>query len=234
MVLRKDNPWEYETRQSLVSVGTHRLHVQTSGPARKSGAHVIVFFTGGGLPALLYRRLQTLLSVSFRVYFYDRAGYGLSERGPQKFLTAQDAATDLRRLLARIGVEPPYLLFGHSYGCIIARAFLDLRPAAIAGLVLAEAATELMYQAFPHIPDPALSAVADGIDFATLTHLRHESRLSGVEWNAALCAIAHTTEAARAEDTHASGMALAKRQQLQRCILGTWYYGATAGARCSH
>ena len=47
------------------------------------------------------------------------------------------------------------------------------------GWILAEAATELMYELFPRIPHPALRVVATGVDWAELTNLRRESMLTG-------------------------------------------------------
>ena len=49
---------------------------------------------------------------------------------------ARDEIADLRRLLARARVEPPYVLVGHSYGGVLARVFAHLYPSETAGLVL--------------------------------------------------------------------------------------------------
>jgi pimeloyl-ACP methyl ester carboxylesterase len=49
---------------------------------------------------------------------------------------ARDEIADLRRLLARVRVEPPYVLAGHSYGGVLARVFAHMYPSETAGLVL--------------------------------------------------------------------------------------------------
>ena len=43
---------------------------------------------------------------------------------------------DLRRLLDRTRIDPPYVLVGHSYGGVLARVFAELYPTETAGLVL--------------------------------------------------------------------------------------------------
>jgi pimeloyl-ACP methyl ester carboxylesterase len=47
--------------------------------------------------------------------------------------------SDLRRLLARAGVAPPYLLVGHSFGGLDMRLFAGEHPGEVAGLVLLDA-----------------------------------------------------------------------------------------------
>lgn len=88
MVRRSSNVWERDGKQQLVSVGSHKLWISTSGPPRKAVEPVILFFTGGGVPILAYARLQRLLSKHWRV-FHDRSGYNRSERGPYELRTGQ-------------------------------------------------------------------------------------------------------------------------------------------------
>jgi alpha-beta hydrolase superfamily lysophospholipase len=77
-------------------------------------------------------------------------------------------------------VDSPYVLVAHSYGALIAREFLDLHSsgrASAVGMVLAESATELMYEVFPTLGDADYNAVTAGIGFVELTHLCEESKL---------------------------------------------------------
>lgn len=222
MVIRRHNPWESETRSDLVSCGTHQLFVSTSGPVRKPGEPVILFFQGGGSPVATHIRLQKLISGFARCYFYDRSGYDMSERGPNKILTAQDAATELSAMLANMHVEPPFVLVGVSYGGIVMRAFFRLHQDDVVGMVLAEAGTELMYQMFPHVPDEALQWVAAGVDLAELTNLRRESGLTDEEWERAIDSVKRTEAAAKDEDNHGSAHELAKLLQFQSHVLDPW------------
>jgi len=230
-MLSNSNPWESEDKAELVSIGTHHLYVSATGPPRKLSRPVVIFFSGGGTPCAMYVRSHRHLSNEFRVYFYDRTGYHPSERGPTETLTAQDAAQELIVLMERISVPPPYILLGHSYGCVIARALLDVLPAgSVTGMVLDEAATELMYHVFPGLPNPAYDVVTKGIDSVDVLHLREKSQLTDEEWQAAVEAGAKSRDATEAEDNHASGLALARRQQFHKHALDPWPLVVT---RCS-
>ncbi|OCL03556.1 alpha/beta-hydrolase [Glonium stellatum] len=232
MTIRSSNSWETTTQSSLVSIETHSLFLSTSGPPRTPGIPVVIFFTGGGAPAAVYIRLQAVLAAFARVYFYDRAGYGQSEMSPVAHPTAEDAAEELHTLLATVNVAPPYLLVSHSYGSLIAREFLALQnrlasraapgaSAPIAGMVLAEAATEMMHAVFAApMPPPEFATVTAGVDFARLTHLREESRLSDEEWEEAIRATERTERGSKAEDTRGSGRPLAAKQQFRLQAMG--------------
>ena len=79
-----------------------------------------------------------------RVCTYDRAGDGLSDARPAKVrpLTGATQARELHTLLEMIGVGPPYVLVGHSYGGMITREFAALYPGQVAGMVLLDASSE--------------------------------------------------------------------------------------------
>ena len=223
MVRRSQNPWEITSKSELVSIGTHKLFLSTSGPARAPGTPVVIFFTGGGVPVVAHVRLQGLISDFARVYFYDRAGYDRSEKSPIADPTAADAAVELSALLRAVNVAPPYVLVAHSYGALIAREFLALQSSSsggVVGMVLVESATELMFETFPILDDADYNAVTAGVDFVELTHLRKESKLSDEQWEAMISAIVRTEPGSKAENTRGSGRPLAAKKQFQKQALG--------------
>jgi alpha-beta hydrolase superfamily lysophospholipase len=57
--------------------------------------------------------VQPEIAQSTRVCAHDRAGMGWSERGPRPRDMNQHVA-ELRALLAGAGIDPPYVLVGHS------------------------------------------------------------------------------------------------------------------------
>ena len=71
------------------------------------------------------------------VFAYDRAGYGgsASADGPR---SGQRIVEDLRLLLRRTGVRPPYVLVGHSFGGSTMELFARTHPDEVVGLVLVE------------------------------------------------------------------------------------------------
>nr|OQO10889.1 hypothetical protein B0A51_16696 [Rachicladosporium sp. CCFEE 5018] len=226
MLVTHENTWKSDTVADLIDIGTHKLFISTSGPPRPRGEPVVLFFTGAGGPVATVCRLQRLLSEQVRVYFHDRGGYDRSERNPDGALDAQNGASDLQTLLRIIGVAPPYVLMGHSYGGIAARAFMELYrdiPDAIVGLVLADCGTELAYQMYPKLPPAELDAVGKDVDLGELTHLREASQLTDVEWHNAMEAVERTAkQIGKSEEIHRSAAVLAWSQQCSRHALDPW------------
>jgi pimeloyl-ACP methyl ester carboxylesterase len=75
---------------------------------------------------------------------YDRAGTGSSDGRPSEArpVTAGLMARELHALMEAIGVEPPIVLVGFSYGGMPVRAFEGAYPGETAGMVLLDASSE--------------------------------------------------------------------------------------------
>lgn len=83
------------------------------------------------------------LSEISRVCTYDRAGTGASDPRPGGMhVTGMLEADELHRLLDGAGIEPPYVVVGHSYGGFISRLFAARYPDETAGLVLVDSSHE--------------------------------------------------------------------------------------------
>jgi pimeloyl-ACP methyl ester carboxylesterase len=100
-----------------------------------SGSPTVVLEAGAGSNAMQWQKLQSELGRTTRTCAYDRAGIGNSV-APPGVRDARDEIADLRRLLDRVRIDPPYVLVGHSYGGVLARVFAHLHPTEVAGLVL--------------------------------------------------------------------------------------------------
>ncbi|KAK5946470.1 hypothetical protein PMZ80_000613 [Knufia obscura] len=105
MIITTTNDWERSDKSGLVSAGSYSLFVSTGGPTRRPGALVVIFITGGGAPTELYVHLHRAISKLSRNYFYDRAGYGRSERPASddsgacdRYPPRSDLPTDISRL----------------------------------------------------------------------------------------------------------------------------------------
>jgi pimeloyl-ACP methyl ester carboxylesterase len=118
----------------LVGIGGGRsLFLRCVG----SGSPTVVLEAGFGADAFAWRDVQPQLGRTTRTCAYDRAGTGSSVATPG-VRDPRDEIADLRRLLARARIDPPYVLVGHSYGGVLARVFASLHPTETAGLVLIE------------------------------------------------------------------------------------------------
>ncbi|MFG6593737.1 alpha/beta fold hydrolase [Sulfitobacter sp. 1A13368] len=77
------------------------------------------------------------LSDTYRVLFYDQRGAGLSERVTEARQGMADHLADLDALITAQG-DGPVLLIGHSWGAMLATAYLGHRPEVVSRAVLIE------------------------------------------------------------------------------------------------
>jgi pimeloyl-ACP methyl ester carboxylesterase len=120
----------------LVDVDGHPMHLQVRGP--DSGGPVVVLEAGMGSFSPNWHWVQEELAATIRTVAYDRAGLGWSRRSRRR-RDARTIALELREMLREAGIEPPYVLAGHSFGGLPVRAFADLYPELTAGLILVDA-----------------------------------------------------------------------------------------------
>jgi pimeloyl-ACP methyl ester carboxylesterase len=120
----------------LVDVGGHRLHILIMGN-REAGKPAIVMDSGVGNNLLDWQKVQPKLAEFAQAISYDRAGYGWSDKG-RSSRTTKRIVEELHTLLHTAGIEPPYLLVGHSFGGIHVRMFAEKYSEKIAGLVLVD------------------------------------------------------------------------------------------------
>ncbi|EFR04593.1 alpha/beta hydrolase fold protein [Nannizzia gypsea CBS 118893] len=205
---------------SMVSVGTHRLFISISGPPRSVRGPIAVVIAGAGDVSSSYVAVERLVAPFCGIALFDRSGLGRSEDGPQRH-TATVAATELHTLLNRAGIHPPFILVGHSYGGIIAREYLHLYPSDVAGMVLADAATERTCHYFK-IPDPNIEAVLGSLKYSQVTGLRDDSVLSRDEWRMRAADISRGGVATQAEAAASTEVCetLRQKEQYKKCALG--------------
>jgi len=116
-----------------VDVGGHKLRLQIMGAGTPTV--VLDYGLGGGIGN--WSSVFPEVARFARVVAYDRAGYGKSEPGPEPRSHIR-LATELRTLLRRANITPPYVLVGHSLGGANIRAFAHLFPEEVAGLVFVD------------------------------------------------------------------------------------------------
>ncbi|WP_369699121.1 alpha/beta fold hydrolase [Paenibacillus silviterrae] len=110
----------------------------------KNKLPTIILESGMGGSALGWALVQPELSKYTRVLSYDRAGFGWSTETIEK-PTCKAYVQDLRDLLTRVKLDPPYILVGHSYGGMIMRLFASEYPEEVVGIVLVDSTHEKRY-----------------------------------------------------------------------------------------
>jgi proline iminopeptidase len=121
-----------------ISVNGTQLHSEAFGDPSDP---MVVYLHGG--PGCDYRNalnIKNLVSNHYYVVFYDQRGSGLSERHPMDSYTIQLMLDDLSAVIQHYRTSPSQkiFLFGHSWGAMLATAYLNKYPDAIRGAVLAE------------------------------------------------------------------------------------------------
>lgn len=128
-------PAQMQDRRQMVEVDGHRVHFKTAGlEFSDRGQPAVVFENGLGAPLETWDSVFTDVAAFAPVVAYDRAGTGGSHVDGHS-PTPQHVARKLRSLLAKIGVDPPFVLVGHSWGGPLIRMFTGLYPKDVAGLV---------------------------------------------------------------------------------------------------
>ena len=127
------------TLSAVVSSYGVRQWLHCAGP----GPLTLVVVPGLGATAADWAAVLPQLQTLVRTCVYDRPGLGLSPPRPDAGRTVDGGllAHELWSLLQTAGERGPYLLLGHSFGGLVARAFVaDHRPA-VRGVLLAESVT---------------------------------------------------------------------------------------------
>jgi pimeloyl-ACP methyl ester carboxylesterase len=130
----------------LARSGEQFTHVAADGSSIRmletgKGEPTVVFESGSGSPLETWVRVQPEVSRFARTISYDRAGNGLSEKGPVPRDGAR-IATELHAVLQSSRARPPYILVGHSLGGPYIRIFAGMYPEEVAGMVLVDPTQE--------------------------------------------------------------------------------------------
>ena len=101
------------------------FHAETFGETTNP---VVIVVHGG--PGVDYRYLLNLqaLSDEYYVVFYDQRGTGLSPKVDPSEITLDSAIEDLDRIVEHYGNGNPVNLVGHSWGGILATAYVGRYP----------------------------------------------------------------------------------------------------------
>ncbi|WP_281888503.1 alpha/beta fold hydrolase [Paenibacillus sp. YYML68] len=102
-----------------------------------SGSPPIVLINGGSGPIEGWMRILPEIATVSTVFAYNRFGVAGSDKPSE----AQDGLTiveTLREALSIVGLQPPYLLVGHSLGGLYANLYARSYPDEVAGVIFLE------------------------------------------------------------------------------------------------
>jgi pimeloyl-ACP methyl ester carboxylesterase len=132
---------------SFVTVDGHRIHFRQSG----EGDFTFVLEPGLGDYSDSWGTLESSLGKIGRVFVYDRAGLGWSEKSSHP-RTAPQIVTELHDLLSAVHLHQPVILVGHSLGGITQVLYAMDYPEEVSGLLLIDPAHKDQFRKLPAPP----------------------------------------------------------------------------------
>lgn len=132
-MIRRWTTQNYPLPGQLIDIEGNRLHLHSSGEAK--GKPTVILEAGLLAMSVVWAWIQPEIAKFTRVVAYDRPGLGWSEANKQAS-DAQQIAVTLHTALNKVGIEPPYILVGHSMGGQLVRVFTDLYPDEVVGMIL--------------------------------------------------------------------------------------------------
>jgi pimeloyl-ACP methyl ester carboxylesterase len=219
--------WDTGDKSAMVSIGTHKLYLSTSGPDRKAGEPIVVLMQGMGSTIDEWVMVKRLVIPRVRWLEYDRSGLGRSEDPPEapEEISAASVAAELDILLKTAGVAPPYVIVAHSWGGFTSREFIHLQEKNVAGVVFVDTVTEFSQVREEIMSRPAyVQAMDKDVDFMAISSLGRDKKLSPEEW--AVVEREHNSPRTNVTDTAElkgylkDAPVLAAKKQLDNQILG--------------
>ena len=122
---------------SGVDIGGRTLNLHCAG----TGSPTVVFDSGRTQPGYVWTPVQRQVAAFTRACWYDRAGLGWSDPGPDPSW-GDSAARDLHGLLGAAHLPPPYVMVGASFGGYVARLYHATYPGETHGFVFVDPALE--------------------------------------------------------------------------------------------
>ncbi|RDW80950.1 hypothetical protein BP5796_05648 [Coleophoma crateriformis] len=218
--------WDKGDKSGLVSIGEHKLYVSINGPDRRANEPVVIVMQGLGSTIDEWVAVRRLTTPFVRFLTYDRSGLGKSESHarPLKAHTTVGIAHELDTLLCNLHLAPPYIVVGHSWGGVLARELLHLRPADIVGMVFVDANQETTFARHEEFPYACVQAIDTGIDAFEVTEERAKNVLLPGEFAAIERAQGdprhQATTMAECEGFKLGVAVLAPKKQLEEHALG--------------
>ncbi|MGE7129472.1 alpha/beta fold hydrolase [Lysinibacillus xylanilyticus] len=127
------------SKEMFVPINDFKLYAKLIG--EKNGKPTVVMDAGYGDYSKGWISIVSDVSAFTEVLVYDRAGLGKSEKSSNP-RTSREMVKEMKELLTKLEIAPPYIVVGHSFGGVNARLYASEYPNDIAGLLLVDSTTE--------------------------------------------------------------------------------------------
>lgn len=127
-----------QAQERFITIDGKKIWINTVGIDDREGDEpVIIFESGLGTPMGNWDKVLAESADLGPMVTYDRPGIGESE-SIDEIPTIENVADRLLKIMAHLGLDPPYVLVGHSLGGVYVRGFAVLHPDKLAGLVIVD------------------------------------------------------------------------------------------------
>jgi len=113
-------------------------HIESYIHRHDQAAYTLVFESGARNCIQRWGKVLQQVPADVNVYAYNRPGYCGSSRVATE-RNSENIASELRQALSQQGLNPPYILIGHSIGGLYMQQFARQYPDEVQGLVLVDA-----------------------------------------------------------------------------------------------
>ena len=124
-------------KEKMVDFQNYQIHFKKAG----KGEPKVIIEAGLGSGYDAYDTLLSAISEITTVGAYDRPGLGESSRSPSP-RTLPVYVEELKKLLEKEKVNPPYILVGHSFGGLIIRYYANIYGDEVIGLIFIDPTPE--------------------------------------------------------------------------------------------
>ena len=160
----KSNKDDKYANIEFITLNGFKVEVLTSGLENSRADKPVVVFENGMASSFGgWETVATEISKTNAVFRYNRPRIGESENDSLPPTTAH-IVNNLRKMLLKKGMKPPYLLVSHSFGGAYIRSFASMYPDEIAGLVFVDPIDFTKKKGFGDLPYLELGLTQHQID----------------------------------------------------------------------
>ncbi len=154
----------------FIKVNSARLFVDIEGPSlvpdgpdMREKPTLILLHGGPGADHSLYKPAFSQLSDLCQIVYYDHLGNGRSDEGAPDQWTLDRWGDDIKALSDALGITKP-IIYGASFGGVVAQSYATRHPEHPAALILASTTAktdfEIIYEAFRTVGGPKAHEIA--------------------------------------------------------------------------
>ncbi len=134
--------------EQKLDIGGIKLYYEYFG--ENNDKATFVFDSGYAWTLANWNPIREGVSKFAKMFVYDRAGIGQSEKDDRPRHSKQNVE-NLRLLLQKANIRPPYVLVGHSYGGVNVRLYASTYPEEVVGIILLDSCHEDQNKKMVHL-----------------------------------------------------------------------------------